>query len=76
MDAAIRGRRTELRVELDFCQIVRTVQHPNVVVAVDGQAGDAAHLPLVGKRLGPAGVELVLQCGGRLCSQRHIQDQR
>jgi hypothetical protein len=46
-------------MQLDIREIVRTIEHPNVVVLVHGQAGHTAHLPLVGKRLGPFGIVLV-----------------
>ena len=58
MGAANRQRRILLRVNLDRHEIVGPVQHPDVVVLVDGQAGDASHLPFVRQRLRPVGIEL------------------
>ena len=74
-DAAIRNRRRELGLELDICQIVRTVVHPDVVVLVHGQARDASHLPLVRQRLRPVGIEFVAGHGLRMRSIARIGDQ-
>ena len=72
-DAAARQRRRQLGVELDVREIVRAVQHPDVVVPVDGKARDAAHLPLVGQRFGPVGIELVARRGRCLRGQADTQ---
>ena len=67
--AAVGGRRIESRVPFDVERVVRTVQHPDVVVLVDREPGDAAHLPLVRQRLRPGRIEDVagrrLRVGGR-----------
>src|SRR6185503_1311903 len=55
--AAVGGRRIESGVPFDVERVVRAVQHPDVVVLIDGQAGDAAHLPLVRQRLRPGRIE-------------------
>src|SRR5688572_10157212 len=46
-------------MELDVRQIVRTVEHPHIVVPVDGQARDAADFPFVGQRFRPSGIDLI-----------------
>ena len=74
-DAAVRNRRSELCLELNICQVVRTVVHPDVVVLVDGQARDASHLPLVRQRLGPVGIVFVAGGGLRLDSIARVGDQ-
>src|SRR6185503_16635373 len=66
--AAISRRRRQLRVELDVGQIVRTVEHPDVIVPVDGESRDTADFPLVGKGLGPFGIVLVSRRGLRAAS--------
>ncbi len=58
MDAAVRQRRSQFGFDLDARQIVRTVQHPDVVVLVHGQARHAAHLPFGRQRLRPIGIVL------------------
>ncbi len=39
--------------------VTRAVQHPDMVVLIDGHAGDRPHGPIVGQRLRPAGIEFV-----------------
>ena len=80
-DAAIGERRSQLRLELDIGQIVRTIQHPDVVVLIHGQPRDAAHLPLVRQGFGPVRIELelgrgFLLRGSFLRAQRRPQDQQ
>jgi len=65
-DAAIGNGRVELGFELDVGEVVGTVQDPDVVVFVHGQAGDASELPFVGEGLGPVGIELEFGRGGGL----------
>ena len=61
VDATIGNRRIQLRFDFDGCEIVRTIVDPNVVVLIHGQAGHAAHLPLVGQGLGPARIDFELR---------------
>ena len=70
MGAAIGDGRIQLRFDFDAGEIVGAVVDPDVVVLIDGQAGDAAHLPLVGQRLGPTGIDFVFRRRFRLRSPR------
>ena len=56
-------------IELNFAQVVGTIEHPHVVVLIHGQPCDAAHLPFVRQRLGPVRIELILWRGWRLRAQ-------
>ena len=47
---------SQAEMALGFDGVVRTIVDPDVVVFIDGQAGDAAHLPLIGQRLRPVGI--------------------
>src|SRR5262249_37747142 len=61
-------------LELEICEVVRAVVHPDrVVVGRDREPGDAADLPLVGHRLRPAGIELITGRGLGLRTERDIQ---
>ena len=64
--------RIQLRFHFNAGEIVGTVVDPDVVVLIDGQTGDAAHLPLVGQRLGPARIDFVLRRRFRLRSQATV----
>src|SRR5579862_1831293 len=47
--AAFGGGRIFGRVQLDVPQISGTIQHPDVVVLIHGEPGDASELPLIGE---------------------------
>ena len=55
--AAQRERRVELRMQLDVREVVRPVVDPDVVVAVDGEPGNAAELPEIRQVLWPGRIE-------------------
>jgi hypothetical protein len=63
-------------MQLDVGEIVRTVQHPHVVVLVHRQASDAADLPLVWQRLRPIRIELVAWRRRRLRRNADTQGQQ
>ena len=65
-DAAIGDGRGELGFELDVGEVVGAIEDPDVVVFVDGEAGNSAELPFVGEGLGPIGIELEFGRGGGL----------
>jgi hypothetical protein len=53
--AAVGGRRILHGMQLEIPQVIRAIKHPDVVVFVHGEPGDAAHLPFVRQRLGQSG---------------------
>src|SRR5262249_19724542 len=71
--AAIAHWRIQLRFELDIRQVVGAIQHPDVVILIDGQARHASQLPLVGQGFGPIRVELEFGCDGLGRSAGDIQ---
>ena len=73
-DAAIGQRRRELRFEFDIGKIVGTIQHPDVVVLIDGEARDASELPLVWQGLGPVRIVLELWNCRRLRFETQTHD--
>ena len=71
--AAIGNGRIELCLVLAIREAVRSIVRPDRVIRSDGQPGDAAHLPLVRQRLGPARIEPVARRGRRLRDDGHPQ---
>src|SRR5262249_22492313 len=59
MNAAIGNRRIQLCLELDACQIVRPIKHPEVIVLIDSQPRNASEFPLVRQWFGPIRIELI-----------------
>src|ERR1019366_100557 len=64
-DATVGEGRGEFGFELDVGEVVGAIEHPDVVVFIDGEAGDSAELPFVGEGLGPIGIELEFGRGSR-----------
>src|SRR5262245_52580356 len=62
---ALVARRAEGGALLVFAERARTLQYPDVIVGVDGHAGNLPEQPVVGQRLGPERVDLELRRLGR-----------
>jgi hypothetical protein len=79
LDAALRLRWVERGEVLGLVQVVWTVEHPNQVVIVDGEPGDAAERPFVRQRkLGPRAVKDERLSGAillRTCVWRRLENQ-
>ena len=57
-DTAFRARRHQRGAPLGLGQAPRPVDHPHVILGVDGDARGLPHQPVVGERLGPERVDL------------------
>jgi len=72
-DAALGRRRVERRVIVGLVQIAGAVQHPDVVVLVDENAGDAAERPITRQGLGPIRVIFVFGRPFRIRRRTHCR---
>ena len=71
--AAIRAR--YFPAQFHIPQIVRPIEHPNVVVLIDREPRNAAHLPFIRQRLRPVSIKLVLRRSQRLRAHSSTQRQ-
>ena len=58
-NAAFRSRRSLRRAEIILRVRARTLQHPDVVLPIDGHSADLPHDPIVGQLFWPGGVDLI-----------------
>ena len=57
-----------LRAQFHIPQIVRPIEHPNVIVLIDREPRNAPQFPFIRQRFGPVGIKLVFGRSHRLRS--------